>query len=117
MAAALIRKALKAGPAQVHVTVESSFSSNPARMLIAEIPGKHTLPNERIVIVAHVQEPGANDNASGVATMTELARDGAQPRGASHSAQPDRTITMMLDEEITGSRQWLSARTRISRPA
>ena len=43
-----------------------------ARTLVAEIPGR-TAPNERIVLAAHVQEPGANDNASGVATLAELA--------------------------------------------
>jgi Zn-dependent M28 family amino/carboxypeptidase len=107
LAAATMRKALAGGPVKVHVTVESSFSTKPARTLIAEIPGK-TLPNERIVIVAHVQEPGANDNASGAATLTELAR--ALVRNVAHHRipQPDRTITMMLVEEIAGSRQWLS---------
>jgi aminopeptidase YwaD len=108
LAAATMRKALAKGPVKVHVTVESSFSTKPARMLIAEIPGK-TLPNERMVIVAHVQEPGASDNASGVATLIELARALARNIRMHRIAQPDRTITMMLVEEITGSQQWLKA--------
>jgi len=90
----------------VRVNIASTFSSGPARTLVAEIPGR-TSPAERIVIAAHVQEPGANDNASGVATLAELARalqDGIQ-RGK--IPPPGRTITMLWLDEIAGSRQWL----------
>jgi aminopeptidase YwaD len=64
-------------------------------------------PNERIVITAHVQEPGANDNASGVATLTEMARAMRAGIRAGTIPQPDRTITFLWLEEISGSRQWL----------
>src|SRR5207244_932695 len=72
-AATTLRRALASGPARVRVEVASSFSNAQERTLIADIPGR-TLPNERIVVAAHVQEPGANDNASGVATLQEMAR-------------------------------------------
>ncbi|MDQ3170567.1 MAG: M28 family peptidase, partial [Acidobacteriota bacterium] len=105
-AAARLRRAIANGGAKARVTVESSFTGRPARMLVAEIPGA-TLPDERIVIAAHVQEPGANDNASGSATLAELAvamlrgvRDGSLPA-------PARTITFLFLDEISGSRQWL----------
>ena len=105
-AAAALRRALAKGAAKAHVTVASSFTERQARMLIAEIPGA-TLPDERIVIAAHVQEPGANDNASGSATLAEMAvamlrgvRDGSLPA-------PARTITFLFLDEISGSRQWL----------
>jgi hypothetical protein len=107
LAAATMRKVLANGPAQVHVTIESSFSTKPARTLIVEIPGR-TRPNVRMVSVAHVQERGAHDNASGTATLTELARGLLRNLARHRIAQPDRTITMMLVEEITGSRQWLN---------
>ena len=55
------------------VDVASTFYTGPGRTLVAEIPGR-TEPDERIVLVAHVQEPGANDNASGSATLYGLAR-------------------------------------------
>jgi Zn-dependent M28 family amino/carboxypeptidase len=75
-------------------------------MLIAEIPGT-TLPGERVVIAAHVQEPGANDNASGSATLAELAA--AMRRGILDGTlpAPARTITFLWIDEISGSRQWL----------
>src|SRR5690606_20708883 len=55
-----LRAALKSGPQRVRVEVASTFAEKPERTLVHEIKGR-TLPNERIVIAAHLQEPGAND--------------------------------------------------------
>jgi hypothetical protein len=88
------------------VTIASSFSTRPVRTLVAEIPGR-LATDERIVIAAHVQEPGANDNASGVATLAELARALRLGIAAGRIPRPDRTLTFLWVEEISGSRQWL----------
>ena len=109
-AASRLRAALTRNPAaQVRVDIESSFHEGPNRTLVAEIPGR-TKPNERVVVVAHVQEPGANDNASGCATLLALvlALDEAIQTGA--IAPPERTMTFMWLDEIRGSRQWLTSR-------
>ena len=105
-AAATLRKALASRATNVRVTIKSTFTNNPTRTLIAEIPGR-VLPDERVVMAVHVQEPGANDNASGVAALTELVaalmkgiRDGKIPA-------PARTLTFLWVDEIGGSRQWL----------
>jgi hypothetical protein len=108
-AAATLRRALAdRGPGQVdvRVTIAATFTNKPTRTLVAEIPGTMA-PDERVVLAAHVQEPGANDNASGVATLAELARavDGAIRSGKVPA--PRRTITMLWLEEIGGSRQWI----------
>jgi hypothetical protein len=105
-AAAALRRAIAAGTTRARVTIASSFTEREARMLIAEIPGT-TLPGERVVIAAHVQEPGANDNASGSATLAELAA--AMRRGILDGTlpAPARTITFLWIDEISGSRQWL----------
>jgi hypothetical protein len=66
--ASRMRERLKNGPVHLKVAIASSFSPGPNRMLIAEIPGA-SKPDERIVMVAHVQEPGANDNGRGCGTM------------------------------------------------
>ena len=70
------------------------------RTLIAEIKGT-TKADERIMYMGHVQEPGAEDNASGVAQQLEMVRtykklidDGLLPR-------PRRTLTFMWGAEIT----------------
>jgi hypothetical protein len=106
-AAARIRARLKAGPVVVRVTIDASFYEGPSRSLVAEIPGR-SRPDERIVMVAHVQEPGANDNGSGCGTLYALAtalagaiRSGALP-------PPDRTLTFLWVDEIRGSRRWMS---------
>ena len=106
-AAAALRTALAHDShTTVRAEVASSFSTKPNRLLVAEIPGR-VLPNERVVITAHVQEPGANDNASGVATLTEMARAMRAGIRAGVIPQPDRTITFLWLEEISGSHEWL----------
>ena len=106
-AAAAMRRALARGPVNVHVTIASTFSTNPTRTLVAEIPGS-SAPDERIVLAAHVQEPGANDNASGVATLTELVRALSVGIQQHRIPAPARTLTFLWLNEISGSRQWLT---------
>jgi hypothetical protein len=105
-AASVLRRALASAPARVHVEVASTFSNAPERTLVAEIPGR-SLAAERIVVTAHVQEPGASDNASGVATLQEMASAINQAIQTGKIATPRRTITMLWLNEISGSRQWL----------
>lgn len=81
--------------ARVHVDIESVFHRGANRTVIADIPGRGTSP-ERVVLVAHVQEPGANDNASGAGTLlaAALAMQAAIAQGA--LPPPQRTITVLL---------------------
>lgn len=81
------------------------------RTLIVEIKGSEK-PDERIMEMAHVQEPGAEDNASGVGQQLEMLRatkhlidTGALPR-------PRRTMTFMWGNEMT-----MSALYKASHPA
>jgi hypothetical protein len=105
-AAKRLRDALANGAATVHVDIDSTFHAGPNRTLSVEIPGsKH--PDQRIVLAAHVQEPGANDNASGCGTLLaaalaiqDLVRRGKVP-------PPERTITFLWVDEIDGSEQWI----------
>jgi aminopeptidase YwaD len=109
-AAARLRRALASrsgnGAVSVRVTIASQFSTGPVRSLVAEIPGSGA-PDERIVIATHVQEPGANDNASGVASGAEMAVALATAIRDKRVARPARTITFLFITEIGGSRQWL----------
>ena len=101
-------KAAAAEPnARVRAEVVTSFARKPERTLSAEIPGA-IAPNERIVIAAHVQEPGANDNASGTATNMELARALVMGVNAGRIPKPGRTLTFLWVNEISGSRRWLT---------
>jgi aminopeptidase YwaD len=107
-AAARMRERLRSGPVDVKVEIASSFYEGPNRTLVAEIPGA-VKPDERIVMVAHVQEPGANDNGSGSGTLQAIAAalvGTARGRGLD---RPGRTLTFMWLDEVRGSRQWLTS--------
>ena len=105
-AAKRLREHAAAGPARVHVDIATTFHRRPARTLVAEIPGS-SASDQRVVLVAHVQEPGANDNASGSATLlsTALAIRAAIGRGA--LPRPARTLTFLWLDEIRGSERWI----------
>src|SRR5262249_8983737 len=108
-AAATLRKRLAEAGADgvtVKVNITSSFSTGPGRALVGEIPGA-VAPAERIVMAAHIQEPGANDNASGVGTLAELAVSMANAIKAKKIAAPGRTLTFLFLNEISGSRRWI----------
>jgi aminopeptidase YwaD len=106
-AASRMRERLKNGPVQIKVDIESTFYDGPTRSLIAEIPGA-IKPDERIVLAAHVQEPGANDDGSGCGTLLAVAAALAGTAGRGLQP-PGRTITLLWIDEIRGSRQWLTA--------
>jgi Zn-dependent M28 family amino/carboxypeptidase len=104
--AARLRTELAKGAVSLHVDIETKFHQRPNRTLIVEIPGK-TEPDQRVMLAAHVQEPGASDNASGCGTLLSAAlaiQDGIR---SGRLAPPARTITFMWVDEISGSRQWV----------
>lgn len=106
-AAAALKAATAAGPVKARADVQTTFARKPERTLSAEIPGS-VVPGERIVVAAHVQEPGANDNASGAATNMELARALVTGVLSKKIPAPARTLTFLWVNEISGSRRWLS---------
>jgi len=100
-----LRAALAKGETRVRVRTQSRMYPSDERTLVAEVHGS-AAPRERYVLSAHVQEPGANDNASGVGDLTEMARVlGSLIRGG--SIAPKRTITMLFGLEIAQTRNFL----------
>lgn len=100
-----LRAALAKGEMRVRVRTQSRMYPSDERTLVAEVHGS-AAPRERYVLSAHVQEPGANDNASGVGDLTEMARVlGSLVRGG--SIAPKRTITMLFGLEIAQTRNFL----------
>ncbi|MBJ7413015.1 MAG: M28 family peptidase, partial [Phenylobacterium sp.] len=67
----------------VHVEADTMFHRGANRTLAVDIPGR-SKGAQRVMLVAHVQEPGANDNASGCGTLlaAALAMHDAVRRGA-----------------------------------
>ena len=97
--------AMRAGPVRLRVMTRTRIYRSEDRVLIAEVRGSQH-PEERFVFSAHVQEPGANDNASGVGAAAEMARVAAVlvQRGA---VDPLRTITFLWGNEIAATRRYL----------
>ncbi len=59
-------------------------------------------PDEEVVVVAHLYEPGANDNCSGVAGAIEALRAIREQVAQGELAPPKRTIRVVFTFEIVG---------------
>ena len=105
-----LQRAFAAGPVRARVMTQSRFTRSTERTVIADVHGSDH-PNERFVFSAHVQEPGANDNASGVGAQVEMARVAATLlRGG--TVNPRRSITFIWGNEIASTRRYLEKRER-----
>ena len=101
-----LKKALAKGPVKLNVTVQTNSYPSEELTIVANIKGK-TNPNERFVYSAHVQEPGANDNASGVGTLAEMARLSAS-LVKSGKLTPQRTLTFLWGDEIVSTQRYIN---------
>jgi hypothetical protein len=104
---ALERARATGTPARVHVVTDVRWTPNAVEQtVVAEVRGM-THPGERFVLSAHVQEPGTNDNATGVGAQVEIARVAAGlVRGGQVS--PERTITFLWGLEIRSTDRYLT---------
>ncbi len=98
--------ALDRGPVRVRVATDAKLYEAPELTIVADVRGS-ALPRERIVYSAHVQEPGANDNASGVGAQAEMARVLAQLLREGMDP-PQRTITFLWGDEISSTARYLA---------
>lgn len=94
--------------ARVAVEIAVEVGSSAATAVEARIDGSD-LDAGAVVFSTHVDEPGANDNASGVGALAELA--GALRRGIEEGAlpRPRRTLLFVWGQEIEVSAEWLEA--------
>lgn len=97
--------ALAKGRLQVTVKSSSKIYASDELTIIANARGA-LKPGERFVFSAHVQEPGANDNASGVGTLAEMARVTAELIRAKKFI-PQRSITFLWGDEIVSTRRFI----------
>ena len=103
-----LRDRLASGPVQVHVQVDAVFHRRPVRTLVAEFPGVRWR-DDRVVLVAHVQEPGANDNASGCGTLLAAALAIQRAIEDKVIPPPERTLTLIWGDENRASDAWIEA--------
>ncbi|MHB1297352.1 MAG: M28 family peptidase [Gemmatimonadaceae bacterium] len=101
-----LKAAMARGPVRVRVSTQVQWTPNAVEQaVVAEVRGK-VAPDERFVFSAHVQEPGANDNASGVGAQVEMARVAADLVKAGRIA-PARSITMLWGLEISSTARYI----------
>jgi hypothetical protein len=105
--AGILRDAAKRSPAaRVKFQCEVAFDERPLRTIIATVVGS-TRPDDCVALAAHVQEPGACDNASGVGTLLEDARVTATLLASGELSRPARSLCFVFGDEIEQSRIFL----------
>ncbi|WP_405400007.1 M28 family peptidase [Maribacter sp. Asnod2-G09] len=96
---------LKKGKTEVLVNIQTKRYPSEELTIVADIKGSE-LPNERLVYSAHIQEPGANDNATGVGTQLEMAKTAAK-LFAENKIEFKRTMTFLWGDEIISTNRYI----------
>jgi len=100
-----LKTALNNGKVTLNVKVKTNIYKSEELTIIADIKGNE-LPKERLVFSAHIQEPGANDNATGVGVALEMASLTAKLLKAGKIV-PKRTLTYLWGDEIISTRRYV----------
>lgn len=100
-----LKEALLKGPITLHVQIETKIYESEELTIVADIKG-NKLPSERLVFSAHVQEPGANDNATGVGVALEMATLSAKLL-QNNTWNPTRTLTFLWGDEIVSTGRYV----------
>ncbi|MFK2819010.1 M28 family metallopeptidase [Flavobacteriaceae sp. LMIT009] len=100
-----LKTSLSKGKTELNVKVKTKIYPSEELTIVADIRGSE-LPEERLVFSAHVQEPGANDNASGVGAALEMATVTAKLFNEGRFI-PKRTLTYLWGDEIISTRRYV----------
>ena len=105
-----VKEKLKAaclkGAVNLKVDIQTKIYQAEELTIVANVKGS-VKPDERFVYSAHVQEPGANDNATGVGTLAEMARVTANLI-KSGQLKPERTLTFLWGDEIVSTGRYIT---------
>jgi hypothetical protein len=106
--AAHLRELLASGKkVLLHAVADTRYYAGRYPYVTATLPG--TKPDEEILVLGHTSEQGAQDNATGVAAMTEAMNTLSRLIGEGKLPRPPRTIRILLMPEIYGSLSYISA--------
>ncbi|WP_055447376.1 M28 family peptidase [Lacinutrix mariniflava] len=100
-----LKLALGKGKVNVNVAIETKIYPSEELTIIAEIKGAKN-PKERLVFSAHIQEPGANDNATGVGVALEMATVTAKLIKDGKWSN-NRTLTFLWGDEIVSTQRYV----------
>lgn len=101
----LLDSLLRQGRVEVQASVLAQFTPKIVREVSVEIVGQQK-PEEIVVLLAHVDEPGANDNASGCGALLEVALTLRRLIASGELPHLARTLKFMWVEEIATVRRW-----------
>jgi hypothetical protein len=96
----------RTGRVELSLVADVDYAERPLRTLVAAVVGKDR-PDQAVVIGSHLQEPGACDNASGVAGLTESACNLIELLRSGAVDWPSRTIVFLWGHEKVMTREWL----------
>jgi aminopeptidase YwaD len=93
----------------LHAFVRGQMKPATLDVVSATIPGTDPTSGE-VVLTAHLchQSAGANDNASGSATILEVARTLSRAIASGTIPRPRLTVRFLWTPEIAGSQAWLA---------
>ncbi|WP_299666085.1 M28 family peptidase [uncultured Polaribacter sp.] len=100
-----LKKSLEKGKVILNVKVKTNIYKSEELTIIADIKGTKN-PKERLVFSAHIQEPGANDNATGVGVALEMALLTAKFIN-NKEISLHRTLTFLWGDEIISTRRYV----------
>jgi hypothetical protein len=102
----LLRELLRQGPVRVEAQIRSRVYDGEFQSATGIIRGAER-PEEEVLFLTHLQEPGANDNASGTGVGLELlgSLNRAIERGL--IARPRRSIRFLFGWEGIGLQAWM----------
>ncbi|HEV7671390.1 MAG TPA: DUF4910 domain-containing protein [Thermoanaerobaculia bacterium] len=113
-----LQERLRAGEAiRLHATVRAGQHDGHYDVVTGTIPGADAArANEEIVFSCHLDHPhpGANDNASGCATILEIARTFSKLIRDGKLERPARTIRFLFPPEVEGTLSLLVLRPELA---
>ena len=106
----VLERLLDGGLVYVKVNIRSRFNEARSRTLVGQIRGTDDKAGA-IALVAHLDEPGANDNGSGVAATVGMATGYLRALQEGRLPRPRRSVVFLIGTEFECSREWLRAYT------
>jgi len=100
---ARLREEARRGPVRLRSRVDSRLYAGELHNVSGVLPGTS---DEEVLLTAHINEQGGNDNAAGAATILEVARQLAREWA---DEPPRRSVRFLLMPECYGTIQWVTA--------
>ena len=102
----MIRDLLRSGPVRIRAEIDAGCSDGYFKSATGVIPGSR-FPDEEILFLSHLFEPGGNDNASGVGCGLEIARSLKTAIDSGEIPRPSRSIRFLFTWEGYGLMAWM----------